>query len=159
MESHIEKFKCTLIEYFEYCSELMDDGCEGGFFETDGRYIRGALIVIKAWEGDYLIKKFLESHEFWIDCDTKELSFFEKDFSEMLKGSKLNMNSLKAPIQKYIDYNNGELDSCPFDQEHVELVWDYLHALIKHSHNHLKEKKEDYVPGYPLDNVEVRFKI
>lgn len=156
--SNDDKFSRTLGEYFEFCSQLMDDGKDAGFFDMDGSGIRATIPFAMAFSKSILLDKFIESHEFWLDSKDKNLSFFDKDFRELLKGTNLDLNVLKSPINKYIDFKNGKIPSCPFTDEDVDIVWQYLHALVKHAHCHVSSDKEKY-PSYPYELVANSFGI
>lgn len=153
-----DKFSHTLQEYFEFCALLMDDGNHSGFFEIDGSGIRSTIPIAMAFSKSILLDKFIDSHEFWLDAKDKNLSFFDKDFKDLIKDTNLDLNVLKSPINKYIDFKNGKISSCPFTDEDIDIMWQYLHALIKHAHCHVSTNKLKY-PTYPYDLVAKSFGI
>lgn len=152
-----EIFQITLKEYFEFCAELMDIGYDENFTEHDGSAIRDAISLLPLFSG-LIMDKFIGADDFWIDAYRRDLSFFEKDFSQLLSGTSIDLNVIKTPILKYIDFKNGKIHSCPFNDDDVKFMWDYLSALIKHATRHV-EKNVTLYPSFPLSKVKSLFEI
>ncbi len=122
--SQQDKFKTVVVEFLQYCTEMMDILSSEGKLKLGKESIEEFKQIKKLVEmlkGEDLIKKFsLNTIPYWESIRLKDKDFFNANYAKIFG----DISSDKLNFLKYIFIESNE-------DEIKDSIWAYIHSFIK----------------------------
>jgi|SRR6056297_641587 len=124
---------------FDMCEDISEQGCPGINLDM----ITIAVNIIKKYENVKILDKYIiNTSEYWDQILVKDRSFFEDNVFVIFGDLPVDKSTLEN--FKSIGKERDQDGNLYVDDEYVEELWEYFHALTKLSIKHLMNDEDEY---------------